>query len=65
MGGGYFLISFQHVCKTFPDGFEALKDINFHIDQGELVTLIGPSGCGKTTTVNYRLITSFSFSDDS
>ncbi|WP_066303615.1 ABC transporter ATP-binding protein [Bacillus sp. FJAT-29814] len=45
------MITFQHVSKKFPDGYEALKDINFHIDKGELVTLIGPSGCGKTTTM--------------
>jgi osmoprotectant transport system ATP-binding protein len=35
----------------YPDGFEALKNIDFHIKKGELVTLIGPSGCGKTTTM--------------
>jgi osmoprotectant transport system ATP-binding protein len=45
------LITFKHVYKKFPGGFEALKDINFHIEKGELVTLIGPSGCGKTTTM--------------
>lgn len=27
----------------------ALKDINFHINQGEFVSLVGPSGCGKTS----------------
>jgi osmoprotectant transport system ATP-binding protein len=46
-----FLITFKNVGKKFPDGFEALKNIDFHIKQGELVTLIGPSGCGKTTTM--------------
>jgi osmoprotectant transport system ATP-binding protein len=45
------LISFQHVSKKYPDGFEALKNINLQINQGELVALIGPSGCGKTTTM--------------
>jgi osmoprotectant transport system ATP-binding protein len=45
------LITFKHVSKIFPDGFEALKDINFEINKGELVALIGPSGCGKTTTM--------------
>jgi len=28
---------------------EALRDLTFHIDAGELVCLVGPSGCGKTT----------------
>ncbi len=29
----------------------ALKDINFHIDEGEIVVLIGANGAGKTTTL--------------
>ncbi|MBY6037952.1 betaine/proline/choline family ABC transporter ATP-binding protein [Fictibacillus nanhaiensis] len=45
------MITFKNVGKTFPDGFEALKNIDFQIKKGELVTLIGPSGCGKTTTM--------------
>ncbi|QHA90517.1 ABC transporter ATP-binding protein [Bacillus sp. N1-1] len=45
------MITFEHVNKKFADGTEALKDINLHIEQGELLTLIGPSGCGKTTTM--------------
>ncbi|MCA0173438.1 ABC transporter ATP-binding protein [Bacillus sp. RAR_GA_16] len=45
------MITFEHVSKKFADGTEALKDINLHIEQGELLTLIGPSGCGKTTTM--------------
>lgn len=51
MGGFSVLISFQQVSKIYPDGFEALKNINLQINQGELVALIGPSGCGKTTTM--------------
>lgn len=45
------MIEFKGISKTFPDGFEALKNIDLHIHKGELVTLIGPSGCGKTTTM--------------
>ncbi|MFC3885687.1 ABC transporter ATP-binding protein [Bacillus songklensis] len=45
------MITFKHVGKKYPDGFVALKDIDFHIEEGELVALIGPSGCGKTTTM--------------
>jgi osmoprotectant transport system ATP-binding protein len=45
------LITFKNVGKTYPDGFEALKNIDFQINEGELVALIGPSGCGKTTTM--------------
>jgi NitT/TauT family transport system ATP-binding protein len=31
---------------------EALKQINFHIREGEILCLLGPSGCGKTTVLN-------------
>ena len=30
----------------------ALKDLNFTIKKGELLTVLGPSGCGKTTLLN-------------
>jgi len=30
----------------------ALKDINFSLKKGELLTVLGPSGCGKTTLLN-------------
>ncbi|WEG13674.1 betaine/proline/choline family ABC transporter ATP-binding protein [Pullulanibacillus sp. KACC 23026] len=45
------MIRFEQVNKVYDDGFQALKDINLEISEGELVTLIGPSGCGKTTTM--------------
>ena len=35
-------------AKAQP-GFDALKDINIHIHQGETVGIVGESGCGKTT----------------
>jgi taurine transport system ATP-binding protein len=31
---------------------EALKDINFNLRKGELLSVLGPSGCGKTTLLN-------------
>lgn len=31
---------------------EAIKDVNFSIDEGEFVSIIGPSGCGKSTLLN-------------
>lgn len=41
-------------------GLTAVDGVNFHVDQGEIVSLIGPNGAGKTTVFNmltgvYRL----------
>lgn len=41
-------IEVQNINKRFGQ-FQALKDINLHIQSGELVALLGPSGCGKTS----------------
>ena len=39
---------------TSPQGetVHALKDLNFTLKEGELLTVLGPSGCGKTTLLN-------------
>ncbi|MGH2985636.1 MAG: ABC transporter ATP-binding protein [Solirubrobacterales bacterium] len=39
------------VSKRFPDGFEAVKDMNLEVNDGEFVILVGPSGCGKSTAL--------------
>ena len=39
------------VTKTFADGFEAVKDMNLDIEDGEFMVLVGPSGCGKSTAL--------------
>ena len=44
------MIQFEHVTKSFENR-PILKELNFTIESGELVTLIGESGCGKTTTL--------------
>lgn len=45
------MIEFKDVTKKYDDGFEALHQINLHVQEGEIFSLIGPSGCGKTTTM--------------
>ena len=42
------IIEFREVDKFFGD-FQVLKDINFSVDEGEVVVVIGPSGSGKST----------------
>jgi multiple sugar transport system ATP-binding protein len=39
------------ISKRFPDGYEAVKDMNLEIADGEFVILVGPSGCGKSTAL--------------
>lgn len=45
------MIEFKTISKVFADGFQAVNDLSFKIEEGELFVLIGPSGCGKTTTM--------------
>ena len=42
------LLAAEGVNKSFS-GFQAIKDLNFYMDEGELRTVIGPNGAGKTT----------------
>lgn len=48
------MISFERVTKRYEEGYDALRDISFHIAQDDLVFLTGHSGAGKTTLM--RLI---------
>lgn len=43
------MIHFSNVSKRYLNGFEALSDISFHVDRGEMVFLTGHSGAGKST----------------
>jgi len=43
------LVSFSAVAKRYPGGQEALKDVSFSLEAGELAFLTGRSGAGKST----------------
>ena len=44
-------IAYDAVAKVYPDGTQAVHDLNLEIGDGELMVLVGPSGCGKTTAL--------------
>lgn len=43
------MIEFKNVSVTYPNGVQALKNINLTINQGEFVVIVGLSGAGKST----------------
>ena len=44
-------LKIENIRKMF-DKTRGIKDINFSIEKGELISFLGPSGCGKTTLLN-------------
>jgi len=49
------VVVFDRVTKTFDNGFTAIKDVSFVVedipDKMEIVSILGPSGCGKSTVL--------------
>jgi cell division transport system ATP-binding protein len=45
------MISLSHVSKRYPGGRQALDDVSFTIETGELVFITGHSGAGKSTLI--------------
>ncbi len=39
------------VSKIYPNGFQAVTDLDLEIIDGEFLVLVGPSGCGKSTAL--------------
>src|ERR1700756_1584596 len=42
-------VTLRNVRKAYPNGFEAIKGVNFEVGDGQFCVLVGPSGCGKST----------------
>src|ERR1700753_1017622 len=42
-------VALRHVTKAYPNGFQAIKGIDFEVGDGQFCVLVGPSGCGKST----------------
>jgi sn-glycerol 3-phosphate transport system ATP-binding protein len=42
-------VTLRNVRKAYPNGFEAIKGVEFEVGDGQFCVLVGPSGCGKST----------------
>ena len=50
------MLAVEKLCKSFG-GLKAINNLDFHVEEGEIVGIIGPNGSGKTTSLN--LLTGF------
>jgi multiple sugar transport system ATP-binding protein len=44
-------VTVDKVSKVYPNGFQAVHDLDVEIHDGEFLVLVGPSGCGKSTAL--------------
>ena len=45
-------IQLSGVSMVYPNGTQALKQVDLTVSDHEFIVLLGPSGCGKTTLLN-------------
>lgn len=50
------MISFDNVTKRYPNGYDALSQVNFSMQQGEMAFLTGHSGAGKSTLMKLIML---------
>ena len=44
-------LTLRQLCKTYHNGFQALKGIDLDVAEGDFFALLGPNGAGKSTTI--------------
>jgi multiple sugar transport system ATP-binding protein len=44
-------VSLEQITKVYPNGVEAVRELDLEVAEGEFLVLVGPSGCGKTTAL--------------
>ena len=46
------MLELRNLCKSYPNGRQVLKGINYTLPEGEYVAIMGESGVGKSTLLN-------------
>lgn len=46
-----YALTIDKLQKTYPNGVEALRGVDLHVEEGDFFALLGPNGAGKTTLI--------------
>jgi len=49
------LVSVTNLSKVYKDGYQAVSDLSFEVQRGQVLGLLGPNGAGKTTTLRMMM----------